>query len=579
MQSNQEIITKIRAILSQKESEELEKDKIYKMKIKILFGLRDEGQYGQQPPQVQPAYQKEINFPAIENSHQILIKFVELINLIFEKKQSERNVLYQANICNIKEKNIISLIQELQELEIFKIQINNNELGQLFTILSNISDDKKLWTLSGYLDSMLLNISFQPKFKSLLKLEIYLLIINNYLRPYNIMLNFNEEEMNVEEEKSLKLIIALFQKTKIDDELLVLSIIILNYNSLTEIVKLIDSEKILSIIRDISPKIQNAKKSKLYVDKVLMIFSEEIQLQKIIKKQKKDPNIKININAIQEKQQVRSLSAVEEKNEIIINNSETKSNKDNISHQKEENDLSFIKNQDNANKSIISQLGDNYDDKNNIINLFNKIFNIINMGNDNLNADVNKLKNIMLNLVDKNEKMKEEVTNLKSRVDNLERDCNDMKNMFVIVQSRGFSRNFLSHFNHYLTDDDFSDIKARKISICDAIIKRVSEKYKEADRNKLLIVKNLIQKSNELLIQDDNFFPHSLTLETYEEEIEEYKRKNNLDKLPSPNKFCYLIRLGLYNDNFDESFTFLCRYFDENLVSKGNYDSLNEYFK
>ena len=94
------------------------------------------------------------------------------------------------------------------------------------------------------------------------------------------------------------------------------------------------------------------------------------------------------------------------------------------------------------------------------------------------------LKNIMLNLVDKNEKMKEEVTNLKSRVDNLERDCNDMKNMFVIVQSRGFSRNFLSHFNHYLTDDDFSDIKARKISICDAIIKRVSEKYKEAGRNK-----------------------------------------------------------------------------------------------
>ena len=92
-------------------------------------------------------------------------------------------------------------------------------------------------------------------------------------------------------------------------------------------------------------------------------------------------------------------------------------------------------------------------------------------------------------------------------------------------------------------------------------------------------MKNLIQKSNELLIQDDNFFPHSLTLETYEEEIEEYKRKNNLDKLPSPNKFCYLIRLGLYNDNFDESFTFLCRYFDENLVSKGNYDSLNEYFK
>lgn len=579
MKQNQETITKIRAILSQKQSEELEQDKIYKMKIKILFSLRDD--------------QKEVNFPVIENNHQILIKFIELINLIFEKEKSERNLLYQTNLSNIKEKNIITLIQELQELEIFKIKTNSNELDKLFTILSNVSDDKKLWTLSGYLDSMLLNISFQPKLKSLLKFEIYLLILNNYLRLYNMLLNFHEEEMNVEEEKSLKLIIALFQNIKTDDESLVLSIIVLNYNSLAAIMKLIDSEKILSIIRDISSKIQNAKKSKLCVDKVLMIFSEEIQFQNILKKQKKGSNIKTNINVIQEKQQVSNLSDVEEKNEIIMNNTKTKSNKVNISHQKDTNELSFIKNLDNENKSIISQLGDNYDDKNNIINLFNKVFNIINMGNDSLSDDVNRLKDIMLNLVEKNEKMKEdlnelkielkkEVTalnSLKSRVNYLEKDINDMKNMFGIVQSRGFSRNFLSYFNQYLTEDDISDIKARKISIYDAIIKRISEKYKEADKTKLLVVKNLIQKSNELLIQDGYFFPHSITLENFEEEIEEYKRKNNLDKLPSPNKFCYLISLGLYNDNFDECFAFLCRYFDENLVSKGNDDSLNDYFK
>lgn len=579
MKQNQETITKIRAILSQKQSEELEQDKIYKMKIKILFCLRDD--------------QKEVNFPVIENNHQILIKFIELINLIFEKEKSERNLLYQTNLSNIKEKNIITLIQELQELEIFKIKTNSNELDKLFTILSNVSDDKKLWTLSGYLDSMLLNISFQPKLKSLLKFEIYLLILNNYLRLYNMLLNFHEEEMNVEEEKSLKLIIALFQNIKTDDESLVLSIIVLNYNSLAAIMKLIDSEKILSIIKDISSKIQNAKKSKLCVDKVLMIFSEEIQFQNILKKQKKGSNIKTNINVIQEKQQVSNLSDVEEKNEIIMNNTKTKSNKVNISHQKDTNELSFIKNLDNENKSIISQLGDNYDDKNNIINLFNKVFNIINMGNDSLSDDVNRLKDIMLNLVEKNEKMKEdlnelkielkkEVTalnSLKSRVNYLEKDINDMKNMFGIVQSRGFSRNFLSYFNQYLTEDDISDIKARKISIYDAIIKRISEKYKEADKTKLLVVKNLIQKSNELLIQDGYFFPHSITLENFEEEIEEYKRKNNLDKLPSPNKFCYLISLGLYNDNFDECFAFLCRYFDENLVSKGNDDSLNDYFK
>ena len=159
MKSNQEIITKIRTILSQKQSEELEQDKIYKMKIKLLFGLR-EGQ-------------KEINFPVIENNNQILIKFIELINFIFEKKQSERYLLYHTNLCNIKEKNIITFIQDIQELEIFRIQINRNELDELFTILSNDADDKQLWTLSGYLESMLLNISSLPKFKSLLKFEIF----------------------------------------------------------------------------------------------------------------------------------------------------------------------------------------------------------------------------------------------------------------------------------------------------------------------------------------------------------------------------------------------------------------------
>ena len=272
---------------------------------------------------------------------------------------------------------------------------------------------------------MLLNISFQLQFKSLLKLEIYLLIKNNYLRPCNILLNFNEEEINVDEEKSLKLIIALFQKIKIEDELLVLlSIIILNYNSLSEIMEIIDSEKILSIIRDISPKIQNDKNSKLCVDKVLMLFSEEIQFQKIMKKQKKGSHIKINNNAIQEKQQVRNLFALEEKNEIIINNNEAKSNKVNISHQKDENDLSFMKNQDNANKSIISQLGDNYDDKNNIINLFKKIFDNINMGNDSLNEDVNKLKSILLNIVDKNEKIVDEYKKIVDENEKMKKDLN-----------------------------------------------------------------------------------------------------------------------------------------------------------
>ena len=591
MNSNQETIRKIRFILSQKESEELAEDKILKIQIKLLFGIKDA--------------QDEINFPPNANNHQILAIFVELVNVIFEMKKSERKLLYKVDLYNIKDKNIISLIQKLRELETFEIEFNNESLLELFALLSNALDAKENWSLPEYLDSVLINISFLPQFKSLLKFEIYSMIIKYYLGQCNVLLNFHEEEMNVEEEKSLKLIIALFQKTKVNDELLVLSIIILNYNSLTENMKPVSIEKILSIIKDISFKIQNIKKSFLCVDKILMMFSEEIQMQNIkkIKKRKnknKTGSNTISNSEIQEKQQVGELSGVKEKNEILLNNVDTKENKINMTPpQKDTIDLSCVKNVDNTDKSIIAKFGDNYDDKKNIINLFNKIFNNTNMGNDSLNEDVKKLQNIMLNLVDENKKMKsdlnelrEEVINLKlkgdnlktkgdnlrARVDYLERDCDDMKYMLGLIQCRNFSKNFLSYFEQYLTKEDYSDIKDKKISKCDAIIKEISKKYKDADKKKLFIVINLIKKSSEL-VKDGNFFAHSLTLENYEEEIEEYKSKNNLDKLPSPNKFCFLVSIGMYNDHFHESFSFLCRFFGRNLKPKGNYDLLNEYFK
>ena len=57
------------------------------------------------------------------------------------------------------------------------------------------------------------------------------MIIEYYLDKYHVILNFNEKEISITEDKSLELIKDLFQKTENNINCLIQSIIILNYGS------------------------------------------------------------------------------------------------------------------------------------------------------------------------------------------------------------------------------------------------------------------------------------------------------------------------------------------------------------
>ena len=60
------------------------------------------------------------------------------------------------------------------------------------------------------------------------------MIIEYYLDKYHVILNFNEKEISITEDKSLELIKDLFQKTENNINCLIQSIIILNYGSLSD---------------------------------------------------------------------------------------------------------------------------------------------------------------------------------------------------------------------------------------------------------------------------------------------------------------------------------------------------------
>ena len=167
----------------------------------------------------------------------------------------------------------------------------------------------------------------------------------------------------------------------------------------------------------------------------------------------------------------------------------------------------------------------------NIINLLNNIINKIKMGNEVLNQDIDDLKNLIMNIVDNNDKLAKNVENLnkemikkdqeiqklgqeyqmqkqniehlieenekqnqniEERIEALEKDCDDMKYIISRIQFRDLSKNFLKCFNPYLLDDDFEKIKDKKQERGEIISNRLKKLFPNADKKKIKVVQDLV---------------------------------------------------------------------------------------
>ena len=113
-----------------------------------------------------------------------------------------------------------------------------------------------------------------------------------------------------------------------------------------------------------------------------------------------------------------------------------------------------------------------------------------------------------------------------------------MREVLGKIQNRDLSKNFLRFFKTYLTQEDLNEIRKNKKLRGEIIPKRIKELFPEAKKEKLEIVQKLIESSSNL-IKHGNYFAHYITLDNYENEIQAYKEKNNLDKLTSLNGFAF----------------------------------------
>ena len=214
-------------------------------------------------------------------------------------------------------------------------------------------------------------------------------------------------------------------------------------------------------------------------------------------------------------------------------------------------------------KDIIKLTGENKMQKEDIIKLTGE--------NEIRKEDIIKLtlenemkKEEILKLTRENDNRKKEIQDLEENIEILKDECQDIKEILGNIQCRTLSKNFLRAFRTFLTDEDWNGIKKNKKKKGVIISNRIKQLYPKASKQKMNLIQKLIEKSWDLN-QQGNYYAHSITLEKYEDEINEYKQKKNIKTLPSPLAFCFLISLGISGDLFDEAYSFLTQFFNSNL--------------
>lgn len=373
----QGIFNKLKFILAQDKKDETLNDILYKKQLKILFGIDDNDN-------------KSFKLLFNEESQiaKIIYKIVDIIFWLLRIQKKEREKIYNSKIIGIKDKDIHKSLIELNMLQNYDLDVNEN-LVNLFNIISDYIDKRKdNASLTEYIDLILLSLSFNSGLDSFLKYQIFCLIIKIFLSKYGIVLSYKycENEINMTEDKSIGLIMNLLNKDENDFTAMIYSIIILNYNSLKNVIDNYSLNEILLGIADIAERLKNIKhvgKISVCVEKIIEMFVDKMENKRSSQKSKKKKNKKSKKKKSQKKKE-----DITKETEITakINEGNTSVNmpKSTIEINQSVNPLNKI--EEGINDKCAENALDNT--KLNIINLLNNIINKIKMGNEILKEDI-----------------------------------------------------------------------------------------------------------------------------------------------------------------------------------------------
>lgn len=121
-----------------------------------------------------------------------------------------------------------------------------------------------------------------------MKYQVYSYININYLSKFGIILKFRQNEINLEDEKEINLIVNLLEKDELNDIMLAQSIIILNYDSLSDTIAKFDLDRIIKAIKVVSLKVKNIKNNALCIERIMLMFTDELEMPERLKNKIKD---------------------------------------------------------------------------------------------------------------------------------------------------------------------------------------------------------------------------------------------------------------------------------------------------
>ena len=612
-----DLYNKVKYIISKDIKELNEYDYLYVLQLKILFVPKDNN--------FELAFQKDSPIS------KLIQKVVNVLHLIFLMKKDKRKTYYDTNIVELK-KNMI-LGKKLGEIELaksFDIDIEEPKLKDLSKIITHALCQMETYTFSQYIDSIFAKLSFAKGLERLLKFQLYQILHIYYLNPIEVTLDFNEREINISDIIPIDLLIELFSNKQSKLQCVLKSIIFLNYETVKLSIHNYQMKDILLAVDVIVEKLKkkiDPQKMPLFVEKIITMVIDEIRRPKDKpKKKSKSKKLTKDSNTLAEtfenntiddnSNNVNSINLIEEK-------SDAKSVQEDVKiiesvELKEEKKYSGC---DGGNYKVQSDNINKY--LNNIINFINKH----KMGNESINQDVKEIRNLMLNIVDKNKNLEEKIEKmdqdylqqkqiiqkqekkiqnqekkiqkqekkiqdqkkvidkqskdinvLKENVEILNEDCQEMKDIIGNIQYRDLSKNFLRTFKNFLDDKDWKKIRKDRDKKGDIIASKVTSAFPRANKQKLDIVLNLIKNSAKL-IKEGNYLAHSRTLDSYEDDINDYKKEKNLNNLTSPIAFCFLVNLGISPDIFDDAYSFLSQNFDSDLSTSDVKTLLGSYLK
>ena len=565
----------------------------------------------------------DVNEKRNKSLFNIIIKFVQLLSKLFESPEDKRKEIYISNLEQIKDKDLIIVINEVLKYE-RNIDMNSHEIKKLnnlinlydieYRILKKYEDN----TLNSLIDKAIIHIGFNTKNDVIIKFISFMLIKNVYLKNKEIKeIEFVHCQIDQSNEVCFNLLLDLFRHNYAENIELILSYVILRFNTFKELLKSYDMIKVSKAAENSKNRIESdySRNDFISIEKISMIFIEEYE-KLSLDQNDNEPNKfadnesenKIEENAIiidndniRGKDSTKINKEIKEPNTNVKQELMTETLLDLNSDNQKENNKMLLENNIKKIKDLLSKINMENNSSSELIRLYKELFIKIDKLEEELKETKKhskefeeELKEAKKQLEDKADKSKEDISELANEVNQLKEDINKLnkqnkkiKEMLSKIQCRELAKSFLFCHNLYLTKEDFEKINSYKYRECDfyqkkseIIVNRLRKRF-SGDKNdkKLEIVINLVIKAC-LCLSKGNTNAHSFVMDVYNKDMDEYIEKNKLFSITYPYTFCFLKGIEV-NENFDESYNFLSEYFDKNLdvISWKQPDFINSYLK